>query len=750
MQPSGQHKIKKSLNIPSQCLSSLLTELDIDFGFIGITESRISKTNFSPTNIALANYVIEQTPTESNAGGALLYINRKHSYKIRKDLKLYKPHKIESVFVEVIMPKRTNNIIVGCIYRHPDNNIDEFNTNYLRPLLQKLSKESSKNIFLLGDFNIDLLKFNSCSSVRNFLDELSSRYFMPQIFLPSRITRSTKTLIDNMFCNIPQSSEQNISANLTTAYSYHLPQVLLVPGFYWYKNVRKSNVFIRDSQTFNNATFSANYKSTDWPNVMQIDKGNPNLSFHNYIEEVEKIISDHAPLRKSRKRERKFQSEPWISSGLQRSIAIKNQLFGKFIKSTNSIIKEKLHNDYKSYRNMISTLLKQSKKNYYDKYFKDNINNMKNTWKGIRSIISLQKTSNDSPKIISLEDHTVTDPRTIANTFNNFFCSVATGVQSEVPFSYKTFFEYLPPPNQDSLFISLCTKEEIIEIISNFKPKKSAGPNSIPTKILRLLTDDISEHLSIIFNISFATGIFPKKLKVAKVIPIHKKDSKLECSNYRPISLLSNTDKILEKLLHNRLMKFLTEHKILYLKQFGFRKNFSTAHAIINLIDSIENAFDKKKFACGVFIDLKKAFDTVDHETLLKNLWHYGIRGIANDWFKSYLTNRMQYVSIDGISSDLLKVNFGVPQGSVLGPLLFLLYINDLHNSIRFSSPFHFADDTGLLNIQDSIRAINKTLNKDLRELSFWLNANKIALNVAKTEIILFKTSNKNYDAVSK
>ena len=187
-------------------------------------------------------------------------------------------------------------------------------------------------------------------------------------------------------------------------------------------------------------------------------------------------------------------------------------------------------------------------------------------------------------------------------------------------------------------------------------------------------------------------------------------------------------------------MKFLIEQKILYLKQFGFRKNFSTAHAIINLIDNIENAFDKNKFACGVFID------TVDHEISLKKLWHYGIRGIANDWFKSYLTNRMQYFSIDGISSDLLKVNFGVPQGSVLGPLLFLLYIKDLHSSIGFSSPFHFADDTGLLNTQYSIRVINKTLNKDLRELSFWLNANKIALNVAKAEIVLFKTSNKNYD----
>ena len=193
------------------------------------------------------------------------------------------------------MPKKTN-IIVGCIYRHPDNNIDDFNSNYLTPILHKLSKESSKNFFLLGDFNIDLLKFNSCSSICIFLDEHSSSYFTPQIFLPSCIIGSNKTLIDNIFCNIPQSPEWNISANITSTYSDHLPQVLLVPGFYQYRSVHKSNVFICDWKTFNNATFSADYKFKDWPTIMQIDKGNPNLSFQNYIEEVEKMISNLAML----------------------------------------------------------------------------------------------------------------------------------------------------------------------------------------------------------------------------------------------------------------------------------------------------------------------------------------------------------------------------------------------------------------------------------------------------------------------
>ena len=164
-------------------------------------------------------------------------------------------------------------------------------------------------------------------------------------------------------------------------------------------------------------------------------------------------------------------------------------------------------------------------------------------------------------------------------------------------------------------------------------------------------------------------------------------------------------------------MKFLPEHKILCLEHFGFSKDFSTAHAIINFIDSIGNAIDQNKFTWADFIDHKKTFETVDHEILLKKLWHCGITGITNDWLTSYLTYRKKYVSINGISFDLLKVNFGVPQGSFLGPLLFLLQTNQLHNSIRFSAPFHFPIDTGILNIQDTLSAITKTLSEGLREL---------------------------------
>ena len=186
-------------------------------------------------------------------------------------------------------------------------------------------------------------------------------------------------------------------------------------------------------------------------------------------------------------------------------------------------------------------------------------------------------------------------------------------------------------------------REEICKIISSLNISKSCGPNSIPIKVLHLLQDQISNHLATICNLSFSTGVFPAVLKTAKVIPIHKKNSKLEVSNYRLISLLSNIDNIFEKLMHSRLIEFLEGKQILYYRQFGFRKDFSTNHAILTLLESTQKALDDSQFACGIFTDLEKAFDTISHDILLEKLNYYGIRGIGNDWFRSYLNDRTQF-----------------------------------------------------------------------------------------------------------
>ena len=179
---------------------------------------------------------------------------------------------------------------------------------------------------------------------------------------------------------------------------------------------------------------------------------------------------------------------------------------------------------------------------------------------------------------------------------------------------------------------------------------------------------------------------------------------------------------------------FLNNSNIIYNLQFGFRQQYSTSHALINITETIRKALDDGNLGCEVFVDLQKAFNTVDHQILLAKLNHYGIRGVSNDSFKSYLSNRSRYVSINEYDSGLAAINCGVPQRSVLGPLLFLLYINDLNQAIKFYKVHHFADDTNLLCLGNSIKKLNKLVNADLKRLVNWLNANKISLNVKKTK----------------
>ena len=335
----------------------------------------------------------------------------------------------------------------------------------------------------------------------------------------------------------------------------------------------------------------------------------------------------------------------------------------------------------------------------------------------------------------------------ISNIFNNYFSSIPSKTKFNISFSHKHFSDFLKNRSNISFFVSPTDKTEIENVISSLDSNKSVRPNSIPTKILKLLKNDISSQLYELFNISFSSGVFSSILKTAKIISIHKNNSKQDFSNYRPISLLSNIEKNLERLMYNRMYKFVSDNNLIYPLQFGFRQKYSTVHALISLTENIRKNLDEGNIGCGIFVDLQKAFDTVEHDILLSELEHYGIRGLANEWFKSYLSNRKQYVSINGYDSNLADVKLGVPQGSVLGPQLFLVYINDLNQALKFRKVFHFADDTNLIHFSKSVNRLNKYANLDLKNLTYWLNACRISLNVKKTEIVIFKHQRKKLDS---
>ena len=694
-------------------LETVLNLVDLKFDVVGITETKL-KSNIDPTfDININGYKSYSTPSEANKGGALLYIADQFNVKPLTNLNkiMYKSNQLESVFVE-ICNKNKKNVIIGCIYRHPSMDLDEFNDDFFNLLLENIA--SDKKLFLIGDFNIDLLKVDIDSPTTNFFDIITSNLLVPHILQPTRITSSSRTLIDNIYSN-SSNFEDGISGNLTLAISDHLAQFLIIPEDFQ-KTPATSNFYKRDLKNFDRENFLLDLLAIDWDEVIAIENNNPNESFNSFFQKIDVLVDTYIPLKKLTKNEIKSKFKPWITSAIRNSMKRRDKFYKKFIKAKNADIKIEYEKLYKDLRNRIVQLCRVSKKTYFQNYFTNNASNIKNTWKGINQIINVNKKGNKSPSSLIVNNKLISDPSEVANKFNEYFSTIAEKLQSKIYHTGTDFMKYLSNINDDNFFIIPTHPVEIIETINDLNSNKSTGPNSIPNEIIDLIKINIADPLSKIVNLSFVNALYFDNLKVSKAIPVFKdKGSLLDCSNYRPISLLSNINKIFEKLMYKRLYSFLSKHNCIYINQLGFRKNHSTIHALISLTDHIRYALDNNNLACGIFIDLQKAFDTVDHKILLKKLAHYGVRGLANDWFKSYLSNRHQFVSINGHESSKILMKHGVPQGSVLGPLLFLIYINDLHNSIKYCKFLHFADDTNLIFSNKSPKLLQNNINFDLR-----------------------------------
>ena len=616
----------------------------------------------------------------------------------------------------------------------------------LVPILNKINEEK-KYVFLLGDFNADLMNTEEDIYISNYFDTLTTHLFVPHIIYPTRVTPNSKTLIDNIFSN-SLNYTQGISGNITSTISDHFAQFLIIPrdvNFEPGKNLQ----YKRNTRNFDRENFILDLLNIDWPKIINIQEEDVNKSFNVLETNLNNLIEKYMPMRKLTKKEVKSLGKPWITNDIKQAIRQREKMYGKFIKAKDAGIKEDYHRQFKELRNQIVNRCRISKNTYYRQYFTEYSNNIKNTWKGIKTLININSTVKDHPTSLLTKKGLISQPKEIANTFNVYFSTIAKELQGKIYHRGHDFNLYLKNKNEHNFFINPTNRYEVLNIINTISISKAIGPHSIPTDIFHLIKLNISVPLTEIINLSFNTGVFIENLKTSKVIPIYKnKGSDLICNNYRPISLLSNVNKIIEKLMHIRLYNFLSKHNCIYESQFGFREKYSTNHALLALTEEVRKALDDNLLAVGVFIDLQKAFDTVDHHILLNKLDHYGVRGVANRWFKSYLMNRKQFVTINGSNSNLENMQFGVPQGSVLGPLLFLIYINDLHTAITYSVTRHFADDTNLLIINKSPKQLKKRLNIDLHKLAKWLKANKISLNASKTEMLIFRHPNKkiNYE----
>ena len=422
----------------------------------------------------------------------------------------------------------------------------------------------------------------------------------------------------------------------------------------------------------------------------------------------------------------------WLTDTLKQAIKEKNRLYIQSIK--HKTIENELR--YHNYKKILKRLMNKAEKEHYDNLFKENVNNLKKSWSIIKEVINRKKSSASISKFL-INGNIVEDNKIICEGFNDFYINVGPTLAAKIPHFPKSPVDYLPASNPNSIFLDPVTSEEVEKLVLLLK-NSSPGWDDMDAKIIKktyTLYLPILVHLT---NLSLTKGIFPNQLKLARVVALFKSDDRMLVNNYRPVSILPVLSKLYERIMYNRLLKFINKHNLLYKFQFGFREQHGTDIALIVLIDKIMQAFNDGEMVLGVFLDLSKAFDTVNHEILLNKLYHYGIRGVANDWFKSYLSNRKQYVSYNDCCSSQRVIKCGVPQGSILGPLLFLLYVNDMVNASQILFSILFADDTNVFITGKNINTLVETMNNELHKLYEWMCINKLSLNIKKTKFMVF------------
>ena len=339
----------------------------------------------------------------------------------------------------------------------------------------------------------------------------------------------------------------------------------------------------------------------------------------------------------------------------------------------------------------------------------------------------------------------VDDPQINAENANRYLANIGRETNNSVgrPINDPNYYLHKHTNrNPSSLLFSDVSQEQVIEVCKKFTPKTSKDAAGFQQNIILSDVDILAPVLAHLVNCSQSSGVFPESAKIARVVPVYKnKGDKRSFENYRPISLLPIFSKIIERLIYNKVFEFLVRYEILFESQYGFRSGHNTTHAALDFIRNIEDVIESRQYAIGVFCDLSKAFDTLNHDILLKKLEHYGIRDTALTWFTSYLNNRSQFVELNGHKSENLPLPTGVPQGSILGPLLFLLYINDLPSAADLKYVI-FADDSNLLIQGNNLDALSIKLNKELKGISDYFKANQLKLNAKKTKTVVFRKKN--------